>query len=359
LYGEFDLSSQDWRDGILAAVMRASSRDTSGDHHWIVFDGPVDSEWIESMNTVLDDNKKLCLNSSEIIHVTQNILTMFEVGDLENASPATVSRCGMVHMDPAALGPAPLIRSWVDELPPIFDDHRLRIKQLCDDFFFPMLEFLRSPECTEILSTTDDGLCTSFLKMLKCQLDYFLPSEEQADMKSGEAAAALTRQTTMKGELHRNLDQLFLYVVAWSVGASCDAASRQRFGSKLRQLAVKACIDVTGLDVQEIHNYMYSRESGQWVAWMQTVPNFEVTEQHGRAAQFEEIVVPTIDTVSTSAILQCLIMGHSHVLCPGPTGTGKSTVIRRLLYGENIPRYVVKSLLIRKNSSCVTKCRAH
>jgi len=63
LYGAMDLATNEWMDGVAARLVADASKDPNPDKHWVMFDGPVDALWIESMNTVLDDNKKLCLNS--------------------------------------------------------------------------------------------------------------------------------------------------------------------------------------------------------------------------------------------------------------------------------------------------------
>lgn len=89
-----------WDEGIIEIVMEKAIKSTEGNKHWILFDGPVDAVWIESMNTVLDDNKKLCLSSGKVLMLTNDISMLFEVENLHEASPATVSRCGMVYMEP-------------------------------------------------------------------------------------------------------------------------------------------------------------------------------------------------------------------------------------------------------------------
>lgn len=92
LYGEVNPFSMEWRDGLLGIMVRLASSSFTEEHQWVICDGPVDAVWIENMNTVLDDNKMLCLANSERIKLTPYVHMLFEVQDLAQASPATVSR---------------------------------------------------------------------------------------------------------------------------------------------------------------------------------------------------------------------------------------------------------------------------
>lgn len=52
LYGEYSSLTNEWKDGLGSALIRAAIADPSNDRKWVMFDGPVDSIWIENMNTV-------------------------------------------------------------------------------------------------------------------------------------------------------------------------------------------------------------------------------------------------------------------------------------------------------------------
>jgi dynein heavy chain len=104
LFGDTNPLTNEWTEGLVSQLVKnaveALETDKAEWKRWINFDGPVDAGWIENMNTVLDDNKMLCLANGQRIKMPATCTMMFEVQDLKIASPATVSRCGMVFLEP-------------------------------------------------------------------------------------------------------------------------------------------------------------------------------------------------------------------------------------------------------------------
>lgn len=125
------------------------------------------------MNTVLDDNKKLCLMSGEVIQMTQNMNMIFEPMDLAVASPATVSRCGMVYLQPHEMGWQHLYDSWKNELPACFEEEQIKVLDgLFSVVVQPCIDFVRQ-ECKEQTPTEDQNLVTSLLRILRSLLKGF------------------------------------------------------------------------------------------------------------------------------------------------------------------------------------------
>jgi len=302
---------------VLAKLILDCSKDESPQLFWVLFDGPVDALWIESMNTVLDDNKKLCLNSGQIIPLTPRMTMMFEVEDLSVASPATVSRCGMVYMEPVSLGLDCLLTSWLNTLPPRVQanpDCRRLFKKLGDDFIEEACYFLRH-DLTEPVVTVDNNVTQSIFRLIDCYLADYI--ENEVKMVSDARVEELLSQ----------IPNLFVFCLIWSVGTTTTLAGREKFDKWLRERLPKAGVtdfpqDGLVYDYNWVvkYNKEYELESKGWVNWFDTVDKYEVDIKQA----FNEIVVPTLDSIRMKFMVKTCLINSRHVMIPGPTGTGKS-----------------------------------
>uniref|UniRef100_A0A672TTU8 Dynein axonemal heavy chain 3 n=1 Tax=Strigops habroptila TaxID=2489341 RepID=A0A672TTU8_STRHB len=322
LYGNFDPVSHEWNDGVLANTFREQASSTTDDRKWIIFDGPVDAVWIENMNTVLDDNKKLCLMSGEIIQMNSKMSLIFEPADLEEASPATVSRCGMIYMDLQELGWKPLKDSYMNTLPPnLQEEHRELVRDLI--FYTDLIKINFKVMFTicpleAIVQTSSVHLSYSLMRLYTC----LLGKQSEEDKKP-----SMSTQQIMLW-----LQGLFLFALVWTIGGIIDADSRKKFDLFYRDLlmgmndenprpnSVKLTRNNIFPEKGSVYDfYFHKHGSGHWNMWTDYI------------TKEEQLIIPTVETARQMFFLKTYVEHNVPLLFVGPTGTGKTAITNNFL----------------------------
>lgn len=332
LYGQFDPVSHEWSDGVLAVTYRQFATSTTLERKWLIFDGPVDAIWIENMNTVLDDNKKLCLMSGEIIQLAPTTNLIFEPMDLEVASPATVSRCGMIYMEPSSLGWEPLVTSWKNTLPEAFHSVNKQLISSLFQRFCPLLLWLiRKGGLKEMMPTSDTNLVVSLMNIFDCFLDDYY------DEKYVKGLSDL--------DVRAQLEGVFFFSCIWGLGGPLDNESREIFSELFRGLLEKNFpeslyefyhipndLHVANMSKPfifplpkggTVFDYRFIKEGkGKWKPWADEVASAPPIP---RDMPVNQIIITTNETVRMSALLDLLVRHGKSLMLVGPTGTGKSS----------------------------------
>ncbi|KAL7754338.1 hypothetical protein RI367_000319 [Sorochytrium milnesiophthora] len=312
LYGAFNLATMEWRDGLMGTITRQQVADPTPDEKWTVFDGPVDALWIENMKyTVLDDNKLLCLSNGERIKLSNNMHMMFEVADLAVASPATVSRCGMVYMDPSNLGWRPYVQTWMCRLPDVVkQDFKDMVLAMFDAYVDAGLHFVRKLG-KELLPSVDLNLVISLCRLLET----FIRDAKVFDFASG-------------GDLKLLLAHVFIFCYAWSIGGNLTQSVHDAFDTFARELFSQGdTVDAPIPSDTSVFGFVVDARQKTFVPWEEQVPQFQFSTD----VPFFQMMVPTVDTVRYQYIVDRLVRASFPTLVTGTTGVGKSVIVQDLL----------------------------
>ncbi|CAG9116951.1 unnamed protein product [Plutella xylostella] len=332
LYGVLDPNTREWTDGLFTHILRKIIDNVRGEinkRQWIIFDGDVDPEWVENLNSVLDDNKLLTLPNGERLSLPPNVRVMFEVQDLKYATLATVSRCGMVWFSQDVLTTEMIFENYIMRLRniPLEDGEEDSFsivmaapqagqdQNAVENILSPALQTQRDVAAILQPLFNGDGLVVKCLERA-VSLDHIMDFTRHRALSSLHSMLnrgvrnilAYNRQhpdfPITNDQLEAYVPKWLVYSLLWSFAGDAKLKDRNELGDFIRSASTMPLPNCSQ------NNHIIDFEvsiTGEWVPWSAKVPQIEV-ETHKVAAP--DVVVPTLDTVRHEALLYTWLQEH-------------------------------------------------
>ena len=368
LFGVMDDVTMEFTDGVFTSLLRRIVDNVRGEsqrQHWIVFDGDVDPEWAENLNSVLDDNKLLTLPNGERLALPPNVRLLFEVASLDFATPATVSRCGMVWFSEEVVSTAMVVQGLMTRLrgealahaslkPSVYARWR-HVQEHCVDLIAALIGFhpiTRTPPAPPTTSAAEEG--TGFLL---AALDW--ASHQPHIMPLSVARALMALFSLLKGAIARVIDyddnhadfplsdaqleaylsRYLVFAVLWAFGGSLSLANRLRFCEELVAICPPS-LPLPGKGAGgSLLDWEVRVETQAWEAWEERVDSVELDAHKVVRA---DVVIDTVDTARHTDVISCWVADHRPLLLVGPPGSGKSMTLTSVL--RSLPEFELVTL---------------
>ncbi|KAK9298339.1 hypothetical protein QLX08_008257 [Tetragonisca angustula] len=315
MFGRLDVATNDWTDGIFSIIWRRSTQTKKTENLWMVLDGPVDAVWIENLNSVLDDNKTLTLANGDRIIMASNTKLVFEPDNVDNASPATVSRMGMVFISASVLKWTPILQAWFKTQPPAQEE-------VLNNFFKKIYDDAHTFVQTKL--------------PVKMQLLEALYIRQCIDLLDGLLG---TNKDTTRILPEYHIEKIFLFSLMWSLGAILELDERNLLQEFLLNHKSK-CNWPKCKEDETIFEYLVS-DDGQWMHWSEKVPEFIYPPDE--VLKYYTILVPNIDNTRTSFLIDVIAKQGKAVLLIGEQGTAKTVMVKSYMSHYDPEEHLCKS----------------
>ena len=334
LYGSLDSTTREWTDGLFTSILRKIVDNLRGEdskRHWIVFDGDVDPEWVENLNSVLDDNKLLTLPNGERLNLPPNVRILFEVQNLKYATLATVSRCGMVWFSNDTVTSDMLLINYLRNLQthPFEDIEEEAIGQVASEAL-PIQQQV-SVIVQRILE--GDQLLHKLLEKAH-EFNHIMEFTEIRVLNTLFSLLNKACRTIIEFNIHHEdfpleAEQIDLFVskkmllaLVWAFVGDCPIKERKAFGE---YVAGFTTLDVPLLsEAASLIDYDVSLPTADWTPWQSQVPSVDINTH---SITQTDVVIPTMDTVRHEDVLYSWLAEHKPLILCGPPGSGKTMTL--------------------------------
>ncbi|XP_039715557.1 dynein axonemal heavy chain 17 isoform X8 [Pteropus medius] len=316
LFGIINPATREWKDGLFSTIMRDLANITHDGPKWIVLDGDIDPMWIESLNTVMDDNKVLTLASNERIPLNRTMRLVFEISHLRTATPATVSRAGILYINPADLGWNPVVSSWLERRKVQSEKANLMI--LFDKYLPMCLDKLRFG-FKKITPVPEITIIHMVLYLLEC---------------------LLTEKNTPADSPKELYELYFVFACFWAFGGAMFQDQLVDYRVEFSKWWINEFKTIKFPSQGTIFDYYLDPDTKKFLPWTDKVPSFELDPD----IPLQASLVHTTETIRIRYFMDLLMAKSWPVMLVGNAGTGKSVLMGDKLESLNTDDYLVQAV---------------